>query len=87
MNKIKSTLFIAIFVAITATTTLADGQIPIGGSPVAVGGQIPIGGSPVAAGGQIPIGGSPESEPNEEMSSEISDYLLTLAGIIGQLKF
>jgi len=87
MNKIKSTLFIAIFVAITATTTLADGQIPIGGSPVAVGGQIPIGGSPVAVGGQIPIGGSPESEPNGEMSSEISDYLLTLAGIIGQLKF
>ena len=100
MNKIKSTLFIAIFVAITATTTLADGQIPIGGSPVAVGGQIPIGGSPVAAGGQIPIGGSPvaaggqipiggspESEPNNGISSEISEYLLTLAGIIGQLKF
>ena len=87
MNKIKSMLFLAILVAITATTTLADGQIPIGGSPVAVGGQIPIGGSPVAAGGQIPIGGSPVSEPNNEISSEISDYLLTLVSIIGQLKF
>ena len=74
MNKIKSMLFLAILVAITATTTLADGQIPIGGSPVAVGGQIPIGGSPV-------------SEPNNEISSEVSDYLLTLVSIIGQLKF
>ena len=75
MNKIKSTIFLAIFVAVTATTTLATtGQIPI-------------------------MRTAPETdkttativvtatEPNNEISSEISNYLWTVAGILGQFKF
>ncbi|MDQ3750880.1 MAG: hypothetical protein M3367_17955 [Acidobacteriota bacterium] len=76
MNKIKSTLFLAIFVAITAATTLAgDGQIPIGGRPGSETNKTTT---------AIII---TATEPNDEISSEISDYLWTFASIIGQLKF
>ena len=76
MNKIKSTLFLAIFVAITATTTLAaDGQIPIAGRPAS---------EPDKTTTAIII---TANEPNNEIPSEISDYLWAFASIIGQLKF
>ncbi len=75
MNKIKSTLFLAIFVAITATTTLADGQIPIGGRPSS---------EPNKTTTAIII---TANDPKNEISSEISDYLWTFASIIRQFKF
>ncbi len=76
MNKIKSTLFLAIFVAITATTTLAgDGQVPIMGRPAS---------EPTKTTTAIIV---TATEPNSEISFEISDYLWTFAGVFGQLKF
>ena len=75
MNKIKSTLFLAIFVAITATTTLATtGQIP-NMRPVS---------EPNKTTTAIVV---TATEPNNEISSEISNYLWTVAGILGQFKF
>ncbi len=74
MNKIKSTLFLAIFVATTATTTLA-GHILIGGRPDLEPNKATTATIIVA------------TEPKNEISSEISDYLWTFASIIGQLKF
>jgi hypothetical protein len=76
MSKIKSTLFLAIFIAVTATVTLAgDGQIPIGGRPVFESGETTAAVSNAAI------------EPKNEIPFEISDYLWTFADIIGQLKF
>ncbi len=76
MNKIKSTLFLAIFVAITATTASAgDGQIPIGGRPESEPTKTTTATIVTA------------TEPNNEVAFEISNYLLTLASIIGQFKF
>ncbi len=76
MNKIKSTLFLAIFVAITATTTLAaDGQIIIMGRPDSEPTKTTTATIVTA------------TEPRNEISSEIPDYLWTLASIIGQFKF
>ncbi len=76
MNKIKSILFLAIFVAVTATTTLAgDGQIPIMGRPES---------EPNKTTTAIIV---TATEPNNEVAFEISDYLWTVAGILGQLKF
>jgi len=76
MNKIKSTLFLAIFIAITATTTLANaGQIPIAGRPVSEPNKTTTATIIIA------------TEPNNEIPFEISDYLWTLASIVGQFKF
>jgi hypothetical protein len=75
MNKIKSTLFLAIFIAITATTTLAaDGQIIIMKSASEPNQTTTT--TIVTA-----------TEPKNEIPFEFSDYLWTLASIIGQLKF
>ncbi len=75
MNKIKSTLFSAIFIAITATTTLAaDGQIII---------MRPASEPNKTTTATIITA----TEPKSEISSEISDYLWTFASIIRQLKF
>ncbi len=75
MNKIKSTLFLAILVAITATTTLAgDGQIP-NMRPVS---------EPNKTTTAITV---TATEQNNEIAFEISNYLWTFAGIVGQLKF
>ncbi len=76
MNKIKSTLFLVLVVATTTITTLAaDGQIPIGGRPIS---------EPNKTTASVI---NTVTEPNNEISFEISDYLWTFAGIIGQLKF
>jgi hypothetical protein len=76
MNKIKSMLFVAIFVAITATTTsIYAGHIPIGGRCTTETDETTAVTSDVA------------TEPKNEISSDISDYLWTFADIIGQLKF
>jgi hypothetical protein len=76
MNKIKSTLFLAIFVAITATTTLAaDGHIVIGGRPTS---------EPIKTTTATIV---TATEPKSEISSEISDYLWTFASIFRQFKF
>ncbi len=76
MNKIKSTLFLAIFIAITATTTLAaDGHILIEGRSVSEPNQTTASAINTA------------TEPKSEISSEISDYLWTFASIIRQFKF
>ncbi len=76
MNKIKSTLFLTIFIAITATTNLAgDGHIPIMGRSISE--------TDKTTAATI----DPSTEPNNEFYSEISDYIWTFAGIIGQLKF
>ncbi len=76
MNKIKSTLFLAIFVAITATTTLAaDGHIPIAGRPSSEPNKTTTAIITTA------------NEPKNEISSEISNYLWTVASIVGQFKF
>jgi len=76
MNKIKTMLFLVLVVAISTVTTLAtDGQIPIGGSPVSEPTKTTVSTINMA------------TEPNNEISFEISDYLLTFANIIKQLKF
>jgi hypothetical protein len=76
MNKIKSTLFTAVFIAITAITTLAaDGHIPIAGRPVFESDKT------TATTSNATI------EPENEIPFEISNYLWTFADIIGQLKF
>ena len=76
MKKIKSGLFLAIFVAITATTTLAaDGQIPIMGRSYSEPNETTVATMNTA------------TEPKNEFSSEISDYIWTFASIIRQLKF
>ncbi len=75
MNKIKSTLFLAIFVAITATTTLAaDGQIII----------MRPDSEPTKTTTATII---TATEPKNEISSEISNYLWTLVSVINQFKF
>ncbi len=75
MNKIKSTLFLAIFIAITATTTLAaDGQIIIMKSA-----SEPNQTTTATV--------NTATEPKNEISSEIPDYLWTFASIIGQFRF
>ena len=75
MNKIKSTLFVAVFAAITATTTLADGHIPIGGRCITESKEITAVTTVIV------------TEPTNEIPWEISDYLWTFAGIFGQFKF
>jgi hypothetical protein len=76
MNKIKSTLFTAIFIAITAITTLAtNGHIPIAGRPVFESDETTAAVSNAAI------------EPKNEIAFEISNYLWTFADIIEQLKF
>ena len=76
MNKIKSTLFTAIFIAITAVTTLAtNGHIPIAGRPVLESDEA------TAATSNVTI------EPKNEVLFEITNYLWTFADIIEQLKF
>jgi hypothetical protein len=75
MNKIKSTLFVAVFAAITATTTLADGHIPIGGRCITESRE-------TTAAMTIIV-----NEPTNEIPLEISDYLWTFADIFGQFKF
>lgn len=76
MNKIKSTLFLAIFFAISATTTLAaDGQIIIVGRPAPEPDETIT--APIIA----------TNEPSNEIPFEISDYLWTLISAINELKF
>jgi hypothetical protein len=76
MNKIKSTLFTVIFIAISAITTLAaDGHIPIAGRATSETDKTTA----------LTI--NPATEPNSEIYSEISDYIWTFASIIGQIKF
>lgn len=75
MNKIKSTLFLAIFIAITATTTLAaDGQIII----------MRPDSEPTKTTTATII---TATEPKNEIPFEISDYLWTFVGVINQFKF
>jgi hypothetical protein len=76
MKKIKSTLFVALFVAVTATSTLAaDGQIPIGGRP----GFEPNKTTTATI--------NTLNEPNDEIAFEISNYLWTFVSFINQFKF
>ncbi len=76
MNKIKSTLFLAIFIAITATTTLAaDGHIVIGGRPDS---------EPTKTTTAITV---TATEPKNEIPFEISNYLWTFVSVINQFKF
>ncbi len=75
MNKIKSTIFLAIFIAATATTTLADGQIPIMGRPES---------EPTKTTTTITV---TATEPKNEISFEISNYLSIFVSVIGQFKF
>ena len=76
MNKIKSMLLLATFVAITATTTLAaDGQIPIGGRPES---------EPDKTTASTII---TATEPSNEIPFEISNYLWTFVNTINQFKF
>ena len=76
MNKIKSTLFLAIFVAITATSTLAaDGHIVIGGRPAP---------EPDETTTAIIVAAN---EPSNEIPFEISKYLWTLVSNIKEFNF
>jgi len=76
MNKIKSTLFLAIFIAITATTTLAaDGHIIIVGRPDS---------EPTKTTTAITV---TATEPKNEIPFEISNYLWTFVSVINQFKF
>ena len=76
MNKIKSTLFLAIFIAITATTTLAaDGQIIIMGRPDSEPTKTTTATIVTA------------TEPKNEIPFEISNYLWTFVSVINQFKF
>jgi hypothetical protein len=75
MKKITSTLFLAIFFAITVTTTLAaDGQIP-NMRPVSEPNKTTTATIITA------------TEPKNEIPFELSNYLWTFASIIGQFKF
>lgn len=77
MKKITSTLFLALVLAITATS--ASAQAP---------GQIPIMGR---SGSELTktdnLATNTAIEPKTEISSEISDYLRTIVSIISQFKF
>ena len=76
MNKIKSTLFLAIFIAITATTTLAaDGHIIIVGRPDSEPTKTTTATIVTA------------TEPKNEIPFEISNYLWTFVSVINQFKF
>ena len=76
MNKIKSSLFTVVFIAITAITNLAgDGHIPIAGRPISETDKTTSTAINTA------------TEPTNEIPFEISDYLWTFASIIGQIKF
>jgi len=76
MKKIKSMLFLALVLAITATSVFAtDGQIPIMGRAASEANKTTA--SIITT----------TIEPENEISSEISDYLLTLASIVSQFKF
>ncbi len=76
MKKIKSTLFLAIFIAATATTTLAaDGQIPIAGRSFSEPNKTTTATIITA------------TEPKNEIPFELSNYLWTLVSVINQLKF
>ncbi len=77
MKKIKSTLFLALFVVITATSTLAQapGQIPIVGRGVAEPNK-------TTAVTIVAV-----SEPKNDIPSEISKYLWTLVNIARQINF
>lgn len=74
MNKIKSTLFLASILAITATATFAQdgGQIPIVGKPI-----------PVPTPSAVIILDPPKQE--DERPSEFSKYLWALMNIIKQV--
>lgn len=75
MKNIKLTLFLALVIATTATSAFADGQIPIMGRP---------GYEPNKTTASV-INSVSESE--NEISSEITNYLWTFATILRQLKF
>lgn len=75
MRKFKSGLFLALVLAITTTSVFADGQVPIVGRSVSETNK-----------STAPIINT-ATETGNEVSSELSDYLWTLAGIIGQIKF
>ncbi len=76
MNKIKSTLFLAIFIAITATTTLAaDGHIIIVGRPDSEPTKTTTATIVTA------------TETKNEIPFEISNYLWTFVSVINQFKF
>ncbi len=75
MKNIKLTLFLALVVATTATSALADGQIPIMGRP----GYEPNKTTASAI--------NTVTESENEISSEITNYLWTFATILRQFKF
>lgn len=72
MKKFKSMLLSATLVAAAATTTLADGQIPIGGRP---------GSEPAKTNTGTVI---TANDPKSDVSIEISDYLWTIIRVIGR---
>ena len=76
MKKFTSTLFLALVLTITATSTLAQtgGQIPIGGRP-----SEPIKTTTATINATI--------ESKNEFPSEVSDYLWTFVSIFRQFKF
>ena len=75
MKNIKLTLILALVIATTATSALADGQIPIGGRADSEPNKTAT------------LASDTVTEPENNVSSEISNYLWTFAGIFGQIKF
>lgn len=75
MKKLKLTLFLALVIAVTTTSALADGQIPIGGRPIAEPVKIT---TPSLTSVII---------KNDENSSPIKKYLWTFVDFIRQFGF
>jgi hypothetical protein len=76
MNKNRSTLFLALILAVSAISISAQ-----------TGGQIPIAGRTAEPIKTTEATISAGVEPKNELPSEISDYLWTLVSIIRQVKF
>lgn len=77
MKKFTSALFLAFFLAVTATLTVAQ-----------TGGQIPIGGRPAPEPVKTTTAEVAATVNTEnEIPVKISNYLWTIVNIIGQFKF
>lgn len=74
MKNIKVTLFLALVIAISATSAFADGQIPIGGRPA----------PETVKTTTAPTFDSVITKNDEDGSSQIKDYLWTFFDFIGQ---
>jgi hypothetical protein len=75
MKKIKSTLFLALVIAVSTTFANAEGQIPIGGKPAVETVKTTT----------APSLDSVDTKNDEELSSQIKNYLQTFFSFFGEI--